>query len=73
MDYLKTTGHLYVKFEEVADEIDKKDSELGGDEGKRFRKYGRPYLVASGIENGIKFIFTMSPYMSKVASRLFTV
>ena len=51
-----------MKFEEVADEIDKKDSELGGNEGKRFRKYGRPYLVASGIENGIKFIFTMSPY-----------
>ena len=57
-----------MKFEEVADEIDRKDSELGGDEGKRFRKYGRPYLVASGIENGIKFIFTMSPYTSKVAS-----
>ena len=52
-----------IKFEEVADEIDKKDRELGGDEGKRFRKYGRPYLVASGIENGIKFIFTMSPYL----------
>ena len=46
----------------------RKDSELGGDEGKKFRKYGRPYLVASGIDNGIKFIFTMSPYMSKVAS-----
>ena len=29
-----------MKFEEVADEIDKKDSELGSDEGKRFRKYG---------------------------------
>ena len=57
-----------MKFEEVADEIDKKDSELGGDEGKKFRKYGRPYLVASGIDDGIKFIFTMSPYMSKVAS-----
>ena len=29
---------------------------------------GRPYLVACGIEDGIKFIFTMSPVMDKIAS-----
>ena len=57
-----------MKFKEVADEVDKRDSELGGNEGERFRNFGRPYLVSTGIEDGIKFIFTMSPYMSKIAS-----
>ena len=55
-----------MKFEEVADEVDKKDSELGeggGDEGERSRNFGRPYLVLTGIEERIKFIFTMSPYV----------
>ena len=63
-------GHNWspMKFEEVADEIDRDNSELGGNESERFRKCGRPYLVSSDIEDGIKFIFTMSPWMSKVGS-----
>ena len=44
-----------MNFEEVADEIDKEDSNLGGDESNKFRKSGRPYLVSSGIEDGIKY------------------
>ena len=42
-----------MNFEEVADEIDKEDSNLGGDESNKFRKSGRPYLVSSGIEDGL--------------------
>ena len=34
----------------------------------KYRKCGRPYLIASGLEDGIKYIFTMSPTMVKVAS-----
>ena len=56
-----------MEFERVADEMDKEDSELGGNESTLFKKCGRPYLISSGIEYGIKFIFTMSPYMSKIA------
>ena len=33
-----------------------------------YKRNGRPYLVACGIEDGIKFIFTMSPVMAKIAS-----
>ena len=60
-----------MNFEEVADAVDKEDSEVGGSETgelNEYKRYGRPYLVASGIEDGIKFIFTMSPVMAKIAS-----
>ena len=60
-----------MNFEEVADTIDEEDNQMSGDGKERLVKYkrtGRPYLVASGLENGIKFIFTMSPIMAKVAS-----
>ena len=33
-----------------------------------YEKYGRPYLVSAGIEKGIKYIFTMTPLMMKVAN-----
>ena len=33
-----------------------------------YKRYGRPYLCAAGIQNRIRFIFTMSPLMSKVAT-----
>ena len=59
-----------MNFEAVVDDIDKDDIGFsGGDEQlTKYRRYGRPYLVSSGMEDGIKFIFTMSPYMSKIAS-----
>ena len=59
-----------MNFETVADDIDKEDTQFSGSDERltRYQHHGRPYLVSSGIEDGIKFIFTMSPYMSKIAS-----
>ena len=34
----------------------------------KYKKHGRPYLVSAGIEEGIRYIFTMLPLMAKVAS-----
>ena len=34
----------------------------------RFKKLSRPYLVSAGLEDGIKYIFTMNPYMSELLS-----
>ena len=34
----------------------------------KYNKHGRPYLVSAGIEEGIRYIFTMLPLMAKVAS-----
>ena len=55
-------------FEEVADDIDSKDEELTGVtvDSHQLKGLTRPYLVAGGIENGIKFIFCMSPFMSSL-------
>ncbi len=38
------------------------------DSGQIYKRYGRPYLNAVGIEDGIRYVFTMSPLMSKVAT-----
>ena len=57
-----------MNFEEVADSVDTEDNELGEGDNEEYRKHGRPYLIASGMEEGIKYIFTMSPMMAKVAS-----
>ena len=32
----------------------------------KYKTYGRPYLVAAGYEEGVKYIFTMSSLMTKV-------
>ena len=59
-------------FEEVPDSVDSEDNELGENNDEdliKYRKCGRPYLIASGLEEGIKYIFTMSPTMVKVASK----
>ena len=60
------------KFEEVAEEIDQEDYKRSGDSQERMKKYkcyGRPYLISAGIENGIEFIFMMTPLMTKIASQ----
>lgn len=60
-----------MNFEEVCDSLDREDNELGDtncEDFKKYKEHGRPYLVASGIEEGIKYIFTMSPTMVKVAT-----
>ena len=56
-------------FEEVADVIDKEVNEIGDEELTMYKKHGRPYLVSTGMENGIKHIFTMPPFMSQIASQ----
>ena len=58
-------------FERVADAIDSDDDKISGDDQDKLKKYqkqGRPYLVSAGIEEGIRYIFTMSPLMAKIAS-----
>ena len=60
------------KFEALADKIDADDESLSGvseDNKKCYKKYGRPYLVSAGIEDGVNYIFTMTPLMIKVANR----
>ena len=59
-----------MNFEETANEIDEEDNQISGHGNltDKYKQYGRPYLVASGFEEGIKYIFTMSPTMAKVAS-----
>lgn len=58
-------------FENVAESIDQEDYEAGTTKHEldKYKRHGRPYLVSAGIENGIKFVFTMSPLMADVASR----
>ena len=47
---------------------DSRDDELTGDsiDSHQLKSLARPYLVAAGIENGIQFIFCMSPFMSSL-------
>ena len=57
-------------FEEVADEVVKEDEDVSGiyrESAQLYKKYGRPYLCATGIEDGICFIFTMSPKVATAA------
>ena len=59
-------------FEDVANKIDKDNENLSGaseEDKKIYKTYGRPYLVSAGFENDIKYIFTMSPLMVKIAGR----
>ena len=56
------TGHLVTN--ELADEIDEEGTLTDGNENQAVWKT----LVASGFEEGIKYIFTMSATMAKVAS-----
>ena len=59
-------------FEMCADELDKNDLQRSSDTVARKQKYlglGRPYLVSTGMENGINYIFVMSPFMAHTAAR----
>ena len=55
-------------FEKVANSIDHEDNDLSGDNDEEYRKLGRPHLISARLEGGVKFIFTMSPLMAKVAA-----
>lgn len=62
--------HWSPKFGDVANTIDKHAEELSGtsEEVKKvYKTYGRPYLISTGFEDGMKYIFTMSPLMNKLA------
>ena len=54
--------------EETANEINEEDNQISGCQMDKYKQYGRPYLVASGFEEGIKYVFAMLPIMAKVAS-----
>ena len=49
------------EFEELADSIDKD----GNDKLQKYRKLGRPYMLSAGIDGKIRFVFIMSPLMTK--------
>ena len=58
-------------FETVADDIDHKDDELSAKtplEQESLNKVCRPYLISTGIEEGVKYIFTMNPLMCQLLS-----
>ena len=46
-----------MNFEETANEIDEEDNQISGhgNQTDKYKQYGRPYLVASGFEEGIKY------------------
>ena len=53
------------------DEIDSQDARNSGDkqEDINIHQLCRPYLVSTGMENGIKYIHTMNPLMSDLLAR----
>ena len=55
-------------FEDIADDIDQEDNSVCHDQQQegQYKKYGRPYLVSAGVENGIKYAFAMTPLMSRM-------
>ena len=49
-----------LNFEEVADLVDREDNELGESDNEdllEYRKHGRPYLIASGMEEGSNQVY----------------
>ena len=53
-------------FEKVADDIDSNDTAVIGEPLSRQSKLSslsRPYLISAGIQEGINYIFCMSPLM----------
>ena len=62
-----------LKFESVADQADecdiKESCTLSQALVKSLKNISRPYLASAGIEDGIQYIHTMNPLMSKVLAR----
>jgi len=56
--------------EEQLDEVDLEESQKIGDneDKKEINMLARPYLISAGIDDGIKYIHTMNPYMGKLLS-----
>ena len=70
---LCSVGWDVTSFKEVADDIDSEDRQNGSNVSQpanaELCKLSRPYLISAGIENGIRYVFTMNPLMSKVLSK----
>ena len=62
-----------LKFESVADQADecdiKESCTLSQAQVKSLKNISRPYLASAGIEDGIQYIHTMNPLMSKILAR----
>ena len=59
------------EFKELADLIDKDDNAISGDNNDKLqkcRKFGRLYVLSAGIDGKSRFVFTMSPLMTEVAT-----
>ena len=60
-------------FEEVADDIDANDEVHSNNYSQmasaNLSQLSRPYLISAGIDNGIRYMFTMNPLMSEVLSK----
>ena len=58
--------------ERVADELDEEDFQKSDDTVQKkkdiLKKLGRPYLVSAGRDNGINYIFVMTPLMAEIAA-----
>jgi len=71
---LTSTAEKTFDFLQLEQTLDKNDAEeikrLGdATEGYAVKKLSRPYLVSAGLEDGVKYIFTMNPYMSELLSK----
>ena len=60
----------FLQLEQNLDKIDAEEIKQLGDttQGYVVKKLSRPYLVFAGMEDGIKYIFTMNPYMNELLS-----
>ena len=62
-------GFDVLKFESVADQADECDIQhsctLSQAQVKSLKNISRPYLASAGIEDGIQYIHTVNPLMSK--------
>ena len=60
----------FLQMEQNLDKIDTEEIKQLGDatQGYVVKKLSRPYLVSAGLEDGIKYILTMNPYMSESLS-----
>ena len=67
---LKDKNWSPCSLEEAVTLLDNDDNQNCDDvyQEEKYQNYGRPYLVSSGIENGINYSVTMSPLMAKILS-----
>ena len=65
-------GWLPTYFEKCTDELGDNDfiKSNGTVERKQnYKRLGHPYLVSTGMDNGINYICAMSPFLTKIAAQ----